>query len=255
MPRSDAISLLSHLFSHAHLEVSVPERPSLESSFGSTTSATRDVAFYDEVLCPRIRLALPSSSALPPPSRGHAAYPLPLAVDESEDDDLEERTEQARAIRLALFVLLSNIAIELRGSYVSSRPAQPSQSAFIPPTTAAIASHSWKVPPQQRPTPSLDPKDAAYLDASQSGDEVGFFSTAWSGNKAPTRNIPKDTAAARVKARRQRLEQQRSKGRPEDDTPPLSNSFATWDQQEERWVVQWLASVPVGELQIDIRGS
>lgn len=132
-------SLLTDLFSRAHIELTVP-RYRGDAPSTSASGPSRDVAFYDEVLYPRLQLHLPSlPSFLPPPQRGYATYPLPVSLDEADDADLEERSEQARSTRMVLLALLVNIAIELRGSYVAPRaPLPPGSAPLIPPDRKSV---------------------------------------------------------------------------------------------------------------------
>lgn len=251
---TEASSLLASLFSHSHLAIDVPEcstsRPSPTAS--SSRGNSRSIAFYDEILTLTLHLDLPPTAALPPPEKGWASYPLPVQIDEHESDDWHERTEQARATRLALLVLLNNLHIELRGVYTTPRPALPPGSSPIPPTSAATSAHTSTTPANQRPTPSTGRRDATYSEASLPGDEVSFYNVAWLGNKVPPEPANKEqTAVDRVADRRKREQRQQltvsQKSEEQDEEVALATSFASWDQREERWRIEWSVKVPVGE--------
>ncbi|CAO1638328.1 unnamed protein product [Sympodiomycopsis kandeliae] len=240
MVNEDAISLLTSLFTHSHIELTIPE--DVQEGQSKADSSSRDVAFYDETLKAQLKLYIPTSSALPPPQRGHATYSLPISLDEAEDDPLEERTEQARAARLTLLVLLTCLNIDLRGSYVTPRPSLPPGSNVVPPTTAATPNTTSNVPHYQRPIPSIHPRDAAYAQPGHQDDEVPFYSTTWSGNKQPSQPPPRNTASERIQAKKQ---EQLTSSTQSDDAQAFATSFVTWDQVEEKWLVTWSISVPV----------
>ncbi|PWN20189.1 hypothetical protein BCV69DRAFT_299335 [Microstroma glucosiphilum] len=249
---AEAASLLASLFSHSHLAINVPECSTSQPSpvASSSRGSSRSIAFYDEILTLTLHLELPPTAALPPPGKGWASYPLPVQIDELETDDWEERTEQARATRLALLVLLNNLHIDLRGAYATPRSALPPGSSPIPPTSAATSSHSSAIPANQRPTPSTERRDAAYSEPSLPGDEVPFYNVAWLGNKAPPEPVNKErTAVDRVAERRKRERKQQvtagQSSREQDEEDPVATSFASWDQREERWRIEWSVKVPV----------
>lgn len=229
------MSLLISLFSYCHIALTVPENGQLHAR---TKPSPRDVAFYDELLTAQVSLHIPTSSALPPPQRGFATYALPISIDESEEDPLEERTEQARATRLGLLAFLSCLNVDLRGSYVSPRAPLPPGSNIVPPTTAATPTSASNVPHHQRPIPSLDPRDAAYSEPTLPGDEAYFYSTAWQGNKQPAQPPSRNTASERIRAARKRVDGG-------NDELSETTSYVTWDQVEERWLVSWSIKVPV----------
>jgi hypothetical protein len=218
----------------------------------SSRGSSRSIAFYDEILTLTLHLELPPTAALPPPEKGWASYPLPVQIDEHESDDWHERTEQARATRLALLVLLNNLHIELRGAYTTPRPALPPGSSPIPPTSAATSSHTSTAPANQRPTPSTERRDAAYSEPSLPGDEVPFYNVAWLGNKVPPEPVNKEqTAVDRVAERRKRDKKQQltvsQRSEEQEEEVAITSSFASWDQREERWRIEWSVKVPIGE--------
>lgn len=249
---SCASELLSDIFSRAQLRLVVPRSwPSSEPWTAHSAPLSRDVAFYDEVLRAIVRLDLPNVPAyLPPPERGHAAYPLPLSLDEDDDAPLEERTEQARSTRLVLLALLFGLGLEIRGNYTSPRPPLPPGTASVPPAIAAtpLASASGGVSVHQnhRPIPSIsEQRDAPYQnqDGASSvlrGSDVAFFSVAWQGNKPGP--LKSDVAPGNIS---RPVSSPRNSEDSLQHSQPATTSMVKWDQQLRRWTIEWQTDVPV----------
>lgn len=81
---------------------------------------------------------------------------------------------------------------------------------------------------------------------------MSFYNVAWLGNKVPPEPANKEqTAVDRVADRRKREQRQQltvsQKSEEQDEEVALATSFASWDQREERWRIEWSVKVPVGE--------
>ncbi|CAO1616442.1 unnamed protein product [Parajaminaea phylloscopi] len=245
---SDASLLLADLFSRAQIQLTVPRYRPSSQGWTSTSSAARDIAFYDEVLPAAIKLQLPKApSILPPPQAGHAAYALPLALDEDDDAILEERTEQARSTRLVLLAFLDNLTVEIRGSYTSPRPPLPPGSAAVPPTIAATptsAAGGVSVPLSHRPVPSVSElRDLPYQkpevgSGGSSSNDVSFCSVTWHGNQiAPINSHDVVKHGAKSASSHAPVDQSQSAG--------ATSNLLYWDQASERWTVDWQPDVSI----------
>ncbi|PWN25878.1 hypothetical protein BDZ90DRAFT_262076 [Jaminaea rosea] len=240
----NASSLLHDLFSRSELHLHVPHYRGDSPTSSSSSSSSRDIAFYDEHLEARLRLRLPSSPThLPPPTRGHATYSIPLTLDDDESDDVdwEERTEQARSTRLVLLAVLCNLAIEARGSYVSPRPPLGNRDLVIPPTTARAsagnASTSVVVEDHARPRPAMSEheREGQYQNIEAGlGDEVAFYSIAWQGNKVPTRP-----------AARQQHQQSSSQTATPASQPEGMGCTVTYHPPTASWHIEWPLLLPI----------
>lgn len=210
---SSAAAALADLFSKARLSLNVP---------ASSSSGSRSVVFFDEVLNVEAILTLPSDPLLPIASTSTQAssqsYALPLPA-------LPEATSLGHeSISPYLTALLACLHVNLLTDYVpnDSSPAAlttKSTSPYEPLSTVQPQFQHLQLLPSHNP--HLDPAQTQYA-------AVRAFSNAWAGNQPPKpHRTLKDSA------------------NPDASISSKSSHNAHIEHDGQRWSVHWHCRVPI----------